>query len=236
MICKICSGRLREFAVARVLSKYDVRYDRCDACGFILTENPYWLKEAYDHPINETDTGLLSRNIYLSRVASNIIRLFRFSPIAKFLDYGGGYGVFVRLMRDAGKDFYWKDPYCQNLFAKGFEHQEGVGGSYELLTSFEVLEHSMDPVKDMEKMLSFAPNVLLTTECVPVSCPRPGEWWYYGLAHGQHIALFSKRSLEVLADRMGMRFYSRSSIHLLTKKKISNVSFHLACMISRYIS
>jgi len=135
-----------------------------------------------------------------------------------------------------GKDFYWKDPYCQNLFAKGFEHQEGVGGSYELLTSFEVLEHSMDPVKDMEKMLSFAPNVLLTTECVPVSCPRPGEWWYYGLAHGQHIALFSKRSLEVLADRMGMRFYSRSSIHLLTKKKISNVSFHLACMISRYIS
>ncbi len=38
-----------------------------------------------------------------------------------FLDYAGGYGVFTRLMRDIGFDFYWHDPYTQNLFANGFE-------------------------------------------------------------------------------------------------------------------
>jgi hypothetical protein len=35
-----------------------------------------------------------------------------------FVDIGGGYGLLTRLMRDRGFDFYWKDPHCENIFAK----------------------------------------------------------------------------------------------------------------------
>lgn len=236
MKCKICSGPMLKFSVGKVLSKYDVQYYRCGSCGFIQTENPYWLQEAYANPINQSDTGLLERNIYLSRVTSNILRVLNFAPEAQFLDYGGGYGILVRLMRDAGKDFYWYDPFCQNLFAHGFEHRPGAGGQYELVTAFEVLEHSIDPIKDIEKMLSLGKNVLFTTECIPASCPKPGEWDYYGLDHGQHISFFSRKALDILAQKTGMRLYSRYWIHLLTKKKLFNPAFKLACMISRYIS
>jgi hypothetical protein len=40
----------------------------------------------------------------------------------RFIDYGGGYGLFVRLMRDAGFDYYWFDKFCDNVLSKGFEH------------------------------------------------------------------------------------------------------------------
>jgi len=235
-MCKICSGHSREFATGKVMSKYDIRYYRCDLCGFIQTEEPYWLQEAYCKPINQSDTGLLSRNIYLSKVTRNVLEGFHFSPTAKFLDYGGGYGILVRLMRDYRKNFYWWDPSCENLFAQGYEHREIIEGPYELLTAFEVLEHSVDPIKDMEKMFALAPNVLLTTECIPEHCPKPGQWWYYGMDHGQHISLFSRKSLEILAHRMGAQLYSRRSIHLMTRKKLFNPSFQMSCILARFIS
>jgi len=45
------------------------------------------------------------------------------NPDGIFLDYAAGYGLFVRLMRDAGYNFRWSDLYCQNLFVRGWSHQ-----------------------------------------------------------------------------------------------------------------
>ena len=44
-----------------------------------------------------------------------------FKSNGSIVDYGGGYGLLVRLMRNSGFDFYRYDPYCANFFAKGFE-------------------------------------------------------------------------------------------------------------------
>jgi hypothetical protein len=74
----------------------------------LQTEDPYWLDEAYKDPITLTDTGYMQRNINLSKMVATILLLF-FDFRRKFLDYVGGYGVFVRLMRDIGFDFYWYD-------------------------------------------------------------------------------------------------------------------------------
>jgi hypothetical protein len=57
------------------------------------------------------DTGIMQRNLYLSKITAFILLLF-FDCRKKFLDYAGGYGVFVRLMRDYGFDFYWYDKYA----------------------------------------------------------------------------------------------------------------------------
>ena len=35
--------------------------------------------------------------------------------------------------------------------------------------------------------------------------PRPDEWFYYALDSGQHVALHTVRSLEVLGERLGYR-------------------------------
>ena len=69
----------------------------------------------------------ISRNIEISKNLKLIIPFFIKEPqTKKFLDYGGGYGILVRLMRDVGYDFYWFDKYSQNIFAKGFECKDKI--------------------------------------------------------------------------------------------------------------
>ena len=196
-ICRVCKSTVSKIFSSNVLQKYSVEYFQCSRCEYIQTENPYWLEEAYNSPINVTDTGMIMRNLWFRNVAATTI-FFLFDYKGKFLDYGGGYGVFVRLMRDVGFDFYWQDKHTENLFAKGFEFPVSEKLTIELLTCFEAFEHFVEPVTELENLLSISQNILLSTEFIPEPAPPPGEWWYYGVDHGQHIGFFRKKTLSIL--------------------------------------
>jgi len=219
------------FSQATVLKMHSVRYFRCNNCGFICTEEPYWLQEAYSDAITGSDIGLVRRNTRLARIAETLIRIF-FSSKGLFLDYAGGYGLFVRLMRDRGLDFRWYDRYCTNLFAKGFTGSVEGNVSYRLMTAFEVFEHLVDPLEEIDQMLTFSRNILFTTELVPSGCPKPEDWWYYGLEHGQHVSFYTKRTLEIIAARHNMHLASNGkSMHLLSEKRMPICLFYL---LARY--
>ncbi len=225
MICKICSTKSEPFSQAEILNKYSIQYYKCPDCGFIQTEEPYWLAEAYSEVINRSDIGLLTRNIELSKT-TNVILTLLFDKRKKFLDYGAGYGVFVRLMRDLGFDFYWMDKYSDNIFAKDFEAKQTE--RYELLTAYEVYEHLVQPFEEVENMLKFSDNILFSTYLVPASNPKPEEWWYYALDHGQHISLYTKKSLEVIAKKFNLNFYTNGkNLHLFSKVKKNNLIFKI---------
>lgn len=229
MMCKICSSDATLLGKGILLNKYSVSYFQCTNCGFVQTESPYWLPEAYSSAITKADLGLANRNLILSKISKAIIVAF-FNKSGSFLDYGSGYGLFVRLMRDKGFNFYWYDKYCDNLFAKGFEKDSNLSCNYELLTAFEVFEHLESPVIECEQMLKYSQNILFTTNLLPDGPPKPGEWWYYGLEHGQHIALYPYNSLVELGKRFGLNLYSDGkSIHLLTKKSINAKLFKFLC-------
>jgi hypothetical protein len=230
--CRICSSRhVRSFSQATVLGRHDIAYFRCSECGFICTEEPFWLDEAYADAITSSDVGLVQRNIRLAGIAEILIRTF-FGCRGKFLDYAGGYGLFVRLMRDRGLDFRWYDRYCSNLFAKGFAGPADGAETYRLLTAFEVFEHLVDPLDEIGKMLTLSRSILFTTELIPPGCPKPDEWWYYGPEHGQHVSFYTKRSLEVIAARYDLHLASNGkSMHLLSDRKVSPVLFYL---LARY--
>lgn len=102
--CKICDSISNKIFAAQILNRYMVSYYKCGRCGFIQTENPFWLEEAYANSINLSDTGLVSGNIKMSRVV-RLLLMIRFSARKSYLDYGGGFGLFTRLMRDSGYDF-----------------------------------------------------------------------------------------------------------------------------------
>ena len=154
-----------------------------------------------------------------------------------FLDYGGGYGVFVRLMRDIGFDFYWQDKHTENLFAKGFEFRESDQNPVELLTCFETFEHFVEPAIELENLLNISQNILLSTEFIPDPVPSPDEWWYYGSEHGQHIGFFQKKTFEYLANKHSLYFYTNGqNIHLFTKKRLLKPAFKWLTKASKYIN
>lgn len=227
MISRITGGETTFLFSTTVLNKYQVSYYRCNDTGFIQTEDPYWLAEAYTSAIASLDVGIVLRNQNLSAEAETIInRCFRAD--GKFIDYAGGYGLFTRMMRDKGYDFYHTDPYCQNIFAAHFDLSTlSSQTDFELLTAFEVFEHLTDPVTEIANLFSYSPNVLFSTELVPSQeVHSPSDWWYFVPETGQHIAFYSKEALEYIAEKNKKHFYSNgSTLHIFSENKLKEKPF-----------
>ncbi len=225
--CRICQAESALFSSAKVLTRVPVDYFRCGACGFIQTQEPTWLAEAYSEAITASDIGLVGRNLFLRDVTCAVLTRC-LDAGARFLDYGGGYGLFTRLMRDRGYDFRWEDPLCRNLFAQDYIHKPG--DRYEALTAFEVFEHLPDPAAGITAMAARSDSIFFSTELLPPGPPKPGEWWYYALDSGQHVALYTRAALAKLGEPHGMRLLTNGrNLHLLTRRKVSPFWFRLAC-------
>jgi len=220
--CKICNAPAIKHGEATLRQKFHARYLKCVECGFISVEDPNWLAEAYTEPINRSDTGYVWRNLWCRDKVCSLIEASRLNGDGVFLDYAAGYGMFVRLMRDCGYDFRWLDPYCQNLFSRGFEAPVPLAGEFEAVTAFEVLEHLPDPLQEIKKIVALTPVFVFSTTLLPEPAPQPGNWWYYGLEHGQHVAFYTRKSLEFLANQFGCRLTTNDTdFHVISRKEIS---------------
>ncbi|SHF60983.1 class I SAM-dependent methyltransferase [Pedobacter caeni] len=229
MKSKITGGPLELVFTLRVLNKYDVKYFRCLETGFIQTEEPYWLDEAYSSAITKLDIGMLSRNEYLRDQTIKLISGY-FNADQRFLDYAGGYGIFTRLMRDKGYDYYHSDIYCQNIFAEYFDLKDCPDkNGFELVTAFEVFEHLVNPKEEIQRVLGFSDHLFFTTELQPEELKNNlPEWWYIAPETGQHIALYTLASLRYMAKEMGYNFYSDGkSMHLFTRNEFRKDPFTL---------
>lgn len=228
VVCKICGDKSVKIFDAEVLGKYSVDYYQCQGCKFIQTEDPYWLSEAYSSAITAIDVGLIYRNLQLSESIPAILEHLP-NPYGSFLDYGGGYGIFVRIMRDKGYDFYLYDSYADNLFAKYFELENyKKEQSFESVTAFEVFEHLENPVEELKKMLSLSDTVIFSTELQSArSFSSASDWWYFAPETGQHVVFFSKESLESLADQYNLKLYTNNiNLHVLTRSKLMQDPFN----------
>lgn len=204
-----------------MLGKYLVQYYACTNCGFIQTEIPYWLDDAYSSAIAKSDIGLIGRNIKIASICSVLIPLF-LNPQSSYLDYGGGNGMFVRLMRDKGFDFRWHDKYSSNQFAAGFETTEDH--RYSLVTAFEVFEHLPRPLEGIEDMFRFSDTVIFSTRVLPRWQVMPQDWWYFAPDTGQHVSLYSLESLEFIARKYNLRFSTNGiSLHVFSPRSIPGI-------------
>jgi hypothetical protein len=219
--CTLCGGDRQHHFTQRILNKYDVDYFYCDHCGFLQTEQPYWLDEAYGNAIADADTGLVSRNINISGKLSNVL-LFIFGKDGRYLDTAGGYGMLTRLMRDIGFDFYWSDPYCENILSKGFELAT-TEPPFKAITAFEVLEHVYDPLEFIRSSLDRAQTstLIFSTELFSGSPPAFSDWYYYLPVTGQHISFCQLKTLQFIADKLSLQLHSYGDFHVLTNEKIS---------------
>jgi hypothetical protein len=227
---------------AKILSKYEIAYFHCDRCGFLRTEYPYWLDEAYQSAVSESDTGLVLRNIRLAEIVAGLL-YFYFDREGRYVDFAGGYGLFTRLMRDKGFDFYWHDRYCENILARGFEWEASSERFIcEAVTAFEVLEHTRDPKESLRSMLDQfgTSTIIFSTLTYKGRPPAPDTWWYYSLKSGQHISFVTQKTLRVLGDQLGLKLYSNGWFHMYTRTRLSSYLFRkfagrAAFVIAKYV-
>lgn len=232
LLCRVCGNALGHSIFSGRLCGDTADYFDCLVCGYVQTQPPTWLDRAYAHPINRSDTGVMIRNWANCRIVLATLALLG-RRRERVLDCAGGYGILVRMLRDRGVDARWSDRYCENLLARGFEHDGHPAG---LVTAFEAFEHFTDPVGEMSAMFAQAPNLLISTEIVPHPAPPLDQWWYYGMEHGQHIGFFRRQTLKVLADRFGKRLVTDGrSHHLFTEEAVSPTAWRTARLVSRLL-
>lgn len=229
--CRACAGEAKYLWNGKLLD-LTVSYFECKVCGYVQTESPYWLERAYSEAINVSDTGIMMRNLANARIVMATLLSLRCLD-GRVVDYAGGYGILVRLLRDYGIDALWCDPYCQNLVARGFEYESGKAA---LVTAFEAFEHFVQPDEELDRLLAIAPNVLLSTFLITGPTPPQDDWWYYGREHGQHIGLFRLKTLELLASRRGKHFVSDGSFyHLISDLPVNRTVWRGLLKVKRIL-
>jgi len=191
-----------------------VRYWRCVSCGFAFTTHfdalsPVELGTAiYNEDYILADPGFpLERPRHIAGMLAKAL-----APIAnrlEALDFGGGEGTLAALMRAQGFAGYASfDPY--------FDSGAHPGRRYELVTAFEVVEHSRDPLRtfrDIGELLCEDGAALFSTLVQPR--PASPDWWYIAPRNG-HVSIHTGRSLAAAAARAGLRcVFLSQGLHLL---------------------
>jgi 2-polyprenyl-3-methyl-5-hydroxy-6-metoxy-1,4-benzoquinol methylase len=230
MNCKICSQNSDKIFSKKVLMKYDVSYFRCTNCFFIQTEEPYWLEEAYGlGAISALDVGIMSRNLMLVNKTKTIIgKLFTHLNDFSGVDYGGGHGMFVRMMRDQGFNFYRQDLYGENLYARYFDVKDlPLNTKFNILTAFEVLEHLPNPIEEIKKMFTCSDLIVFSTELQPSNeIVDLQKWWYIIPEGGQHVAFYNKLTFQKIESILNVNYYTNNNnLHVLSKNILSNDPF-----------
>jgi hypothetical protein len=229
--CRVCSGEATYLWHGKLLD-LTVRYFECLVCGYVQTESPYWLERAYSRAINDSDTGIMVRNLTNAQIVLSTLLNLR-SLDSRVVDYAGGYGLLVRLLRDYGIDALWSDRYCENLVARGFEYESGAAA---LVTAFEAFEHFVHPDQELDQLLAIAPNVLFSTALITGPTPAPDDWWYYCPEHGQHIGFYRVKTLELLAGRHGKHLVSDGRFyHLITDRPVNRTIWRGLIKIRRIL-
>lgn len=188
-----------------------VYYRRCMRCGFVFTTAfDAWDFRAFSENIYNSDYIVVDPDFTELRPSGNaklVAEAFQGAKAAiAILDYGGGAGLLAAMLRDAGFQASTYDPFS--------EFNQMPSGKFDLVTSFEVLEHVPDPKSTVATMVSLLKKpgaILFSTLVQPPEFESVGLNWWYAAPRNGHISLYSTQALARLFETHGMRVASFSS-------------------------
>ena len=199
--CRLCGAPTLLWNRKRLLQRYDVSYFQCSGCGSLQTEAPYWLGEAYDVSGIGDDLGAGQRTIDLVLKTCALLDQLRLPAGAECIDFGGGIGLFTRLMRDRGFNFHSYDLYAKPFFSDRYSLRSVAGRSPAVVTAFEVLEHFPDPARDLQLLFEARPALLIAT--TELFNGQEADWPYLAEDTGQHLFFYSPEAMNRIATRFG---------------------------------
>jgi 2-polyprenyl-3-methyl-5-hydroxy-6-metoxy-1,4-benzoquinol methylase len=203
------------------------RVTRCDSCGLIMTgsafeEHQYDAANYYTMRFDSVD------DIYFEwafRWRWILRKIGKSAKPGSLLDVGAGNGLFVKI---AGEEFGWRArglelSNAEVNFAKdvlGVEIEpkllNEIPEKFDVITSFNVLEHVVDPialVSEMRDHLNPGGLVAVTTPnpgCVQARIKGLQKWGMISPPH--HINIFSREALELTLGNAGFEIVSYDTL------------------------
>lgn len=190
------------------LSEIPIYYFFCGNCQFCLApEFTNWEMLDFEERIYNDDYILVDPeyvDIRPRQNANDLISMFQeHRDKIRHLDFGGGNALLSKLLKEANFQSTSFDPFVdKNVKLESLGH-------FNLITAFEVFEHTPDVrglIEDLSSLLT-PDGVVLFSTLLSDGSITPGQritWWYASPRNG-HISLFSSKSLALLGAKKGFR-------------------------------
>lgn len=214
----------------------------CKECGFVFAQAIPSAKELEDH------YKQYGRNDYLSPVTIKrynelLDKMETFRKTGKLLDVGCGIGYFLEEAKKRGWEVYgteYTDDAAKICEEKGIHMHKGMLNpenyeleSFDVITSFEVIEHINNPVDELNNF-----NKLLRKEGL-VYCTTPNfnsllryrlKADFNVITYPEHLSYYAPRTLRNVFEQCGFRPLELettgvSLTRLRTSKGISDQAF-----------
>jgi 2-polyprenyl-3-methyl-5-hydroxy-6-metoxy-1,4-benzoquinol methylase len=209
--CLICNGRklerLHRYAAHHLL--------KCKTCGFVFAEKIPAVTELIHHYEGYTRNNYLSP-VTIKRYHQLLDQFEKFRNTNRLLDVGSGIGYFLDVAKQRGWDVYgteFTDEAVRICREKGISMQQGKldpqqydPASFDVITSFEVMEHINNPQEELKHFYS----VLRPGGLVYVTTPNFNslsrlvlkERWNV-LAYPEHLCYYTPASIRRLFSDHG---------------------------------
>ncbi len=147
---------------------------RCTGCGSLHCVENVDLSHYYRHyPIKSQKLNFHERIGYRNRL--RLIERLGFLCSQRILDYGCGPGLFVEFLRTLGvQNAFGYDP-----FEPAYSNQRALAESYDVVVSYDVIEHDDDPRQFMRSLSRLV---------------RPGGMLVIGTPNADHVSLARTRN------------------------------------------
>ena len=241
-ICKCCGGASSIFGVVDLskncrepdgyfvsFSGIPIYYYKCVDCGFIFTRafdsvtSDFFKAHIYNEDYLDVDPDYL-----FARPAANANVVDEVFGAAKsnirVLDYGGGNGFLAEKLRDFG----WANVECYDPFGDKFNRRPD--GKFDLLVSFEVVEHSVEPqalINDMASFLNDDGLIFFSTLLAPDDIDKLKAGYFYLSPRNGHVCMHTSASLGHVFGTFGMGFGSVSAIYHVACREIPDFARHI---------
>jgi SAM-dependent methyltransferase len=220
--CKLCAGPAEFFDVTDFwkgsaffrfgASGIAVQHYRCRTCGFMwapLFDD--WTKEDFARHIYNDEYHLVDGEYAGARprrTAEHMAKWLAGHESARILDYGSGSGLFAQHMQHAGFERVSSfDP---------FSEPTRPAGQFDIITCFEVIEHSPVPDQTMRDLAEFLADdgcIILGESLQPPEIGTVRCGWWYCMPRNGHISFYTDRSLAALAAQVGLLFHPGAGLH-----------------------
>ncbi len=199
-------------------------YHRCPDCGFLFTRQfddftaEDWRRKVYNAEYLAVDPDYagaraeanapLVRSIVAQMGLADPLRAGIMIEPPRLLDYGSGGGGLTARLADLPFECAAWDP---------LEAPEKPTNQFELVTAFEVFEHTPTPVETAKDALGFVRGggaLMLSTLVCDDLPAQSTDWWYLAPRNG-HVSIHSTRSLDRLFGDLGWRLqHLNANLHI----------------------